>query len=173
MEVIDHLLWRTRMYSLSHHRQSSGRPSAGLVIIACMDARLGVESLFGLRPGEAHVLRNAGGTVTDDVVRGLIVSQQELGTDQVLLIHHTDCAMTRLDEPALRARIRAEAGTEPPFPLLGFADVEIDVRESMATLRACPFLAARDHIRGFVFDVADGRLHEVDPAPSATAQRPG
>jgi len=150
VDALDPLLQRTRTYALGHRRVDDPRPAAEVAIVACMDARLHVESLFGLRPGEAHVLRNAGGTVTDDVIRGLIISQRLMGTRHILLVHHTECGMSAIDEPGLRASLRADTGREPAFPLLGFADVEEDVRESMARLRACPFLPVRDQVRGFV-----------------------
>jgi carbonic anhydrase len=129
-----------------------------------MDARLVVERILDLRPGDAHVLRNAGGTVTDDVLRSLVVSQRLLGTREVMLVHHTDCGMTRIDPTAMLDEMEREVGQRPPFPLLAFADVAQDLRASMERVRTCPFLLHRGRVRGFIFDVAGGGLTELEPA---------
>ena len=133
-------------------------------IVTCMDARIDVYAALGLAPGEAHVLRNAGGIVTDDVLRSLAISQRRLGTEAVLLIHHTRCGMEGLDEDALRAELTEAAGEPPPFALGGFASVEDDVRQSIARVRECAYLSHRDAVRGFVIDVETGRLSEVEAA---------
>ena len=138
-------------------------PARRLAVIACMDARLDTLRILGLRPGEAHVIRNAGGVITDDVIRSLCLSQRLLGTREVVLVHHTDCGLQHLDEDRFVARLEAETGVRPPWPLEAFADPHDDVVESIRRLRATPFLSHKDHIAGFVYDVADGKLHEVQP----------
>ena len=136
-------------------------PARRLAIVACMDARLDVFRILGLYAGEAHVIRNAGGVVTDDVIRSLCLSQRLLGTREVVLVHHTGCGLQRLDEQRFLSEIEAETGTRPSWPLEAFADPYDDVAESMRRLRASAFLPHKDHIRGFVYDVADGKLHEA------------
>ncbi|MCL6595705.1 MAG: carbonic anhydrase [Firmicutes bacterium] len=136
-------------------------PSRRLAVVACMDARLNVYALLGLREGEAHVLRNAGGAVTDDVVRSLVISQRLLGTRSIVLVHHTDCGMLTFTDDALRADVERDVGIRPPFAFEAFSDLEGDVRQSIARLRASPFLPHRDDIHGFVYDVRTGRLSEV------------
>lgn len=138
-------------------------PARRLAVVACMDARLEVLGILGLAAGEAHVIRNAGGVITDDVIRSLCLSQRLLGTREVVLVHHTGCGLQQLDEDRFMARLEAETGVRPPWPLEAFADPRDDVVESMRRLRASPFLPHKDHIAGFVYDVADGRLHEVEP----------
>ena len=136
-------------------------PRLGLAIVTCMDARIDPVRLFGLKPGDAHVLRNAGGVVTDDVIRSLMLSQRLLGTRAVMLIHHTRCGAHGLAEESLKAQLQTEVGMRPPFALEAFADLDADVRQSMARIRHSPFLPHRDAVRGFVLDVDDGRLREV------------
>jgi carbonic anhydrase len=126
-----------------------------------MDARLRVPAALGLEPGDAHVLRNAGAIVTEDVMRSLAISQRLLGTRGVMVIGHTDCGMARLDEAELRAELREAAGADPPFAIGAFSDVEASVRASVLALRASPLLPHRDAIRGFVYDVATHLLTEV------------
>ncbi len=137
-------------------------PTRQVSIVTCMDARFDVYAALGLKLGEAHVIRNAGGVVTDDVIRSLAISQRRLGTTAVLVIHHTHCGMQSLDEEELRGELQRAAGTEPSFALQGFADLETDVRESVIRLRDCPYLPHRDQIRGFVFDVDTARLREIE-----------
>jgi carbonic anhydrase len=140
-------------------------PQLRVAVVACMDARIDVHRALGLEPGEAHVIRNAGGVVTDDVIRSLAISQRRLGTTAVMLIHHTGCGMAGLDESSLRQELTDAAGGQaPPFGLGGFADVEADVRESLRRVQDSPYLAHRDIVRGFVLDVESGRLSEVRPA---------
>ena len=141
-------------------------PSLRTAIVTCMDARIDVFAALGLERGEAHVLRNAGGIVTDDVLRSLAISQRRLGTETVILIHHTGCGMQGLDEDALRAELTEAAGEPPRFELGGFRSVEDDVAQSIMRVRACGYLAHRDAVRGFVIDVESGRLTEVS-APAA------
>jgi carbonic anhydrase len=126
-----------------------------------MDARLNVYRLLGLREGEAHVIRNAGGVVTDDVIRSLAISQRLLGTREVILVHHTDCGMLTFRDDEVKADIEAETGLRPPFALEAFPDVDQDVRQSIARIEASPFVPNKDAVRGFVFDVRTGALREV------------
>lgn len=136
-------------------------PARQLAVVACMDARLDVFRMLGLHAGEAHVIRNAGGVVTDDVIRSLCLSQRLLGTREVVLVHHTGCGLQRLDEQRFLSELEAETGIRPSWPLEAFADPYDDVIESMRRLRSSPFLPHKDHSRGFVYDVADGKLHEA------------
>jgi carbonic anhydrase len=138
------------------------RPSRRLAIVACMDSRLDVFAALGLGGGEAHVLRNAGGVITDDVIRSLAVSQRRLGTRETMLIHHTDCGMTKLTDDGFRAELREATGVAPAFAIESFDDVEADVRQSILRVRRSPFLAHRDAVRGFVYDVETGLLREVE-----------
>jgi carbonic anhydrase len=139
------------------------RPASGIAIVACMDARLNVYGALGLAEGDAHVIRNAGGEVTEDVIRSLIISQRLLGTTEVMLIHHTDCGMMSFNDDEVRAQIEAETGHRPPFPLGAFPDLEADVRESIKLIQSSPYLPNRDTVRGFIYEVESGRLREVTP----------
>ena len=139
----------------------AGRPATGVAIVACMDARIDVYSLFGLAPGDAHVIRNAGGLLTDDAIRSLAISQRFLGTREIILVHHTACGMQGLDDEAFASTLEAETGTRPDWRAGGFADPVEDVRASMARIKATPWIPERDSVRGFVFDVATGQLQEV------------
>ena len=141
-----------------------GRPTLELAVVACMDCRLDVIAALGLEPGQAHVLRNAGGAVTDDVIRSLAISQRRLGTREIVLVHHTQCGMTTLTDDEFRAELLRETGVAPAFAIESFDDAETDVRQSIERLRRSPFLVHRDAIRGFVYDVASGRLSEVAPS---------
>ena len=136
-------------------------PARRLAVVACMDARIDLPRILGLRVGEAHIIRNAGGVVTDDVTRSLCLSQRLLGTREVVLVHHTGCGLHLLDEHRFLSELEAETGTRPSWPLDVFADPYDDVIESMRRLRSSPFLPHKDHIRGFVYDVADGKLREA------------
>ena len=144
-------------------------PALRIAVVGCMDARLELSSLFGLQVGDAHVIRNAGGIVTDDVIRSLTISQRLLGTTEVMVVQHTRCGMLGLDEAALRDELRADTGEEPAFDLGSFDDLEVSVLASVDRLRSHPFLPNRDHVRGFVYDVESGVLREVtlEPAPDA------
>lgn len=146
-------------------------PARHVAIVACMDSRMDMFQMLGLRDGEAHIIRNAGGVVTDDVVRSLCVSQSKLGTREILLVHHTDCGLERLDATAFKEELEAAVGVKPSWSLEAFKDPYADVRQSIQRLRTSPFVRHKDHIRGFVYDVDTGRLHEVgpDPTPSGTA----
>ena len=138
-------------------------PSQHLAVVACMDARLDVYRILGLKEGEAHVIRNAGGVVTDDVLRSLVISQRLLGTTEIVLIHHTDCGMLTFKDDELREKIAAEVGEKPLFALQAFSDLEEDVREGLHRIRGNPFIPHRERVRGFVFDVDTGKLREVKP----------
>ncbi|HEX9967446.1 MAG TPA: carbonic anhydrase [Solirubrobacterales bacterium] len=139
----------------------NAKPKRGIAVVTCMDCRLDVLGALELKLGDAHVLRNAGGIVTDDTIRSLAISQRRLGTREVLLVHHTDCGMQTLDDDAFRAELREAAGADPQFAIGSFADVEEDVRQSVLRVRESPFLPHRDAVRGFVYDVETHRLREV------------
>ena len=132
-----------------------------------MDARLNPYGLLGLHEGDAHVIRNAGGVITDDEIRSLVISQRLLGTREIILIHHTDCGMLTFTDDGFKESIRAETGLRPPWAAEAFSDVEEDVRQSLARIEHSPFIPVKDSVRGFVFDVATGRLHEVHPRVEA------
>jgi len=136
-------------------------PSAHVAVVACMDARLNVYGALGLKEGEAHVIRNAGGVVTDDQIRSLAISQRLLGTREIVLIHHTDCGMLTFGDDEFKRSIQDETGIKPPWSAEAFSDLDEDVRQSMARIKASPFVPHKDQIRGFVFDVASGKLNEV------------
>ncbi len=137
-------------------------PARKIAIVACMDARLETGALLGLEEGEAHVIRNAGGVVTDDVIRSLTISQRLLGTREIMLIHHTDCGMLTFTDAELKEGIRKETGIRPPFAMDAFSDVEDDVRQSIARIIASPFVVHKDAIRGFVYEVETGHIREVE-----------
>src|ERR1051326_580425 len=136
-------------------------PGRQVAVVACMDARLNPYGLLGLSEGEAHVIRNAGGVVTDDVIRSLAISQRLLGTHEIILIHHTDCGMLTFSDDQVKAQIEADTGIRPPFALEAFPDADQDVRQSIARIAASPFVPHKDQVRGFVYDVKSGRLNEV------------
>ncbi len=136
-------------------------PGKKLAVVACMDARLHVSKILGLKEGDAHVIRNAGGAVTDDAIRSLAISQRLLGTEEVILIHHTDCGMLTFTDEAVKAQIEKETGIRPPFALEAFSNLEDDVRQSIARIKASPFVPRKDRVRGFIYDVKTGRLTEV------------
>ena len=161
MSVADEYLKNNEAYAETYTGLPSGRPSRQVAIVACMDARLDVATLLGMGEGEAHVMRNAGGAVTDDMIRSLAISQRLLGTTEIILIHHTDCGMAKTSEDAFKSVIEAETGIRPPWAVEAFTDVVSDVRQSVARLKASPFIPHKEAIRGLVFDVATGRLDEV------------
>ena len=136
-------------------------PSAHLAVVACMDARLNVYGMLGLGDGEAHVIRNAGGVITDDEIRSLAISQRLLGTREIMLIHHTDCGMLTFTDDAFKRSIQDETGIKPSWGAEAFPDLDEDVRHSIARIKASPFVPHTDAIRGFIFDVATGKLNEV------------
>jgi carbonic anhydrase len=136
-------------------------PSAHVAVVACMDARLHVYPILGLQEGEAHVIRNAGGVITDDEIRSLAISQRLLGTREIILIHHTDCGMLTFTDDAFKAGIEQETGIKPAWSPESFSDLDEDVRQSIRRIKASPFVPHTDDVRGFVFDVATGKLREV------------
>ena len=137
------------------------RPAKKVAVVACMDSRLDVFALLGLAHGDAHVIRNAGGVVTDDVIRSLAISQHLLGTEQVVLVHHTDCGMLTITDEGFKARLRETSGATPAWAVECFSDLDGDVRESIARIQASPFIPHKGVVRGFVYDVHDGSLREV------------
>jgi len=136
-------------------------PATHAAVVACMDARLNPYGALGLSEGDAHIIRNAGGVVTDDVVRSLAISQRLLGTQEIVLVHHTDCGMLTFRDDEVKAQIEADTGIRPPFALEAFPDVDADVRQSVARIKASPFIPHKDSVRGFVYEVETGRLREV------------
>ena len=165
MSVTDQLLENNARFVATFDKGDKPMPPARKVaVVACMDARLHVSALLGLDVGDAHVIRNAGGVVSDDAVRSLVISQRLLGTDEIILIHHTDCGMLTFHDDDVKAQIEADTGIRPSFALEAFADVDEDVRQSIARVKASPFIPHRDNVRGFVYDVRTGRLNEVSAA---------
>ena len=136
-------------------------PARHFAILTCMDARLDVYRILGLNEGEAHVIRNAGGVVTDDEIRSLAISQRLLGTREIMLIHHTDCGLAKTTEDEFKGAIEAETGIRPPWAVEAFTDAAGDVRQSIGRLKASPFIPHKDQVRGFVYDVRSGSLQEV------------
>jgi carbonic anhydrase len=161
MTVTDALLANNATYAESFSGPLPMPPSKGVAVLACMDARLDVYGLLGLHGGEAHVIRNAGGVVTDDAIRSLTISQRLLGTTEIILIHHTDCGMLTFTDDSFKADIHSDTGIRPHWAPEAFSDLEEDVRQSIARIKASPFVLSKDSIRGFVFDVATGKLAEV------------
>ncbi|HXM56238.1 MAG TPA: carbonic anhydrase [Candidatus Dormibacteraeota bacterium] len=162
MSVTDQLLENNARYAESFDKGGlTLPPSRKLAVIACMDARLDVHRILGLEEGEAHVFRNAGGVVTDDAIRSLTISQRLLGTEEVILIHHTDCGMLTFSDDQVKADIEDDTGIRPAFALEAFPDARRDVRQSIARIKASPFVPRKDAVRGFVYDVTTGRLDEV------------
>jgi carbonic anhydrase len=162
MSATDEFLANAQRYAASFDKGHLPMPPArGTAVVACMDARLNTTGLLGLQEGDAHVIRNAGGVVSDDVVRSLAISQRLLGTREIILIHHTDCGMVTFKDDEVKAQIEADTGIRPPFALEAFPDAEADVRQSIARIKASPFVPHKDQVRGFVYDVKTGRLNEV------------
>lgn len=159
MSAIDEMVTANEAYAATY-QEASGKPRRQLVVVTCMDARIDPAAAFGLAPGEAHVLRNAGGIVTDDVIRSLVVSQRQLGTTEIALVHHSGCGQTTYTDDDLAAQL-AKEGAEPSWRGGAFTDPAEDVRAGLAKVRDCPWLPNRDAVRGFVLDVSTGRLTEV------------
>jgi carbonic anhydrase len=136
-------------------------PSRGIAVVACMDARIDVYRVLGINEGESHVIRNAGGVVTDDEIRSLAISQRLLGTKEIILIHHTDCGMLTFTDDDFKQSILEETGLKPEWAAEAFADLDVDVRQSIKRIKKSPFIPHTDAVRGFIFDVATGLLHEV------------
>jgi carbonic anhydrase len=161
MSVTDDYLTNNTRYAQAFSGPLPMPPAHHIAVVACMDARLNVYGMLGLNEGVAHVIRNAGGVVTDDVIRSLAISQRLLGTREIMLIHHTDCGMLTFTDDAFKRSVQDETGIKPPWAAEAFADPGEDVRQSMARIKASPFLPHTGAVRGFVFDVATGRLNEV------------
>jgi carbonic anhydrase len=161
MSVTDDLLANNARYAETFSGPLPMPPGKHVAVVACMDARLDVYRLLGLQEGEAHVIRNAGGVVTEDEIRSLAISQRLLGTTEIIVIHHTDCGMLTFTDDAFKADILAETGLKPAWAAEAFDDVEADVRQTVARIKANPFVPHTDSVRGFVFDVATGKLNEV------------
>jgi carbonic anhydrase len=155
------LLARNEQYAQTFVPKESGEPVKKVAILACMDARLDPAKALGLEEGDAHVIRNAGGVVTHDALRSLAISQHLLGTEEIILIQHTDCGMQKFRDDELAQRLEEHAGEPPPFSAHAFEDLEQNLRESLQTLKESPFLLKTDAVRGFVFDVRTGRLSEL------------
>ena len=161
MSAVDDYVKNNKEYALTHLGGRPVRPARQVAIVACMDSRMKIFPMLGLGDGEAHVVRNAGGVVTDDVVRSLAISQRLLGTREIMLIHHSDCGMQKTTEDEFKGAIEADTGIRPPWAVESFGDAAQDVRQSIGRLKASPFIPHKDGIRGFVFDVDTGKLSEV------------
>jgi carbonic anhydrase len=163
MSVTDSLLTNNETYASGFSGPLPLPPARHLAVLACMDARLDVYRVLGLGEGDAHVIRNAGGVVTEDAIRSLTISQRLLGTREIVLIHHTDCGMLTFTDDGFKDAILADTGLRPTWAAEAFPDLEADVVQSLARIAASPFIPHKDSVRGFVFDVATGRLTEVTP----------
>ena len=162
MSVTDELLGNNEAYAASFDKGDLPLPPGKKVaVVACMDARLSPYAALGLKEGDAHVVRNAGGVVTDDAIRSLAISQLLLGTEEIVLIHHTDCGMLTFSDDQFKRQIQDEVGIKPPWAVEAFGDLDEDVRQSVARIKASPFIAKKDSVRGFVYDVHNGKLREV------------
>ncbi|MGB3441308.1 MAG: carbonic anhydrase [Actinophytocola sp.] len=161
MSVTDELLANNAEYAASFSGPLPLPPAKQVAVLACMDARINVYGVLGLREGEAHVIRNAGGVVTEDEIRSLAISQRLLGTNEIILIHHTDCGMLTFTDDGFKQSIQDETGLKPAWSAESFTDLATDVRQSIARINASPFIPRKESVRGFVFDVATGKLDEV------------
>ncbi|GAA4531549.1 beta-class carbonic anhydrase [Amycolatopsis samaneae] len=161
MSVTDELLANNAEYAANFTGPLPLPPAKHVAVLACMDARLNVYGVLGLAEGEAHVIRNAGGVVTEDEIRSLAISQRLLGTEEIILIHHTDCGMLTFTDEDFRNSIQREVGVKPGWASEAFTDLDEDVRQSLARIRTSPFIPRKESVRGFVFDVATGKLSEV------------
>jgi carbonic anhydrase len=162
VSVTDELLANNAEYAAAFSGPLPLPPAKHVAVVACMDARLDVYRILGLNEGEAHVIRNAGGVVTDDEIRSLAISQRLLGTQEIILIHHTDCGMLTFTDDDFKKSIQDDTGIKPAWAAEAFPDLDEDVRQSIARIKASPFVPNKDSIRGFVFDVATGKLNEVN-----------
>src|SRR6476660_9617320 len=159
MSTTDDVLSNAEQYASSFDKGDLPMPPGRkLAVVACMDARLIPTKVLGLQEGDAHVIRNAGGVVSEDAIRSLTISQRLLGTEEIILIHHTDCGMLTFTDGAVKDQIEADTGLRPSFALEAFADLDADVRQSIARIKASPFVPHTDKIRGFVYEVESGRL---------------
>lgn len=166
----DELLANNADYAgVFHDHDLEVAPTRNLAVVACMDSRMDIFQILGLGNGEAHIIRNAGGVITDDVIRSLCLSQRFLGTREIVLLHHTDCGLSKVDEGAFREELAEELGVKPWWSLEAFTDVDEDVRQSMQRIQMTPFVEHKDNVRGFVYEVETGRLREVAAAAAPTA----
>jgi carbonic anhydrase len=161
MTITDQYLENNREYAKNFQGPLPLPPKNRIAVLACMDARINVYAALGIQEGESHVIRNAGGVVTDDEIRSLAISQRLLGTEEIILIHHTDCGMLTFSDDEFKASIQKDTGIKPQWAAEAFGDLEIDVRQSIARIKNSPFIPNKDHVRGFIFDVATGLLNEV------------
>ncbi|EOD64689.1 beta-class carbonic anhydrase [Amycolatopsis vancoresmycina] len=161
MSVTDELLANNAGYAASFTGPLPLPPAKHVAVLACMDARINVYGVLGLEEGEAHVIRNAGGVVTEDEIRSLAISQRLLGTEEIILIHHTDCGMLTFTDDDFKKSIQEDVGVKPAWAAEAFSDLDEDVRQSIARIKGSPFIPKKDSVRGFVFDVATGKLNEV------------
>jgi carbonic anhydrase len=162
MSVTDELLANNEAYAASFDKAGLPvPPGKKLAVIACMDARLNIYAILGLQEGDAHIIRNAGGAVTDDEIRSLAISQRLLGTEEIILIHHTGCGMLTFTEDGFKDTIQDETGIRPQWAVETFTDLDADVRQSIARIKTSPFVPHKESVRGFVYDVETGRLREV------------
>ncbi len=162
MSAIDELVENNSRYAADFGKGGLPIPPAKkIAVIACMDARVSPFALLGLEEGDAHVIRNAGGVITDDEIRSLAISQRLLGTEEIMLIHHTDCGMLTFSDDDFKAQIEADTGIKPQWAAEAFADLDDDVRQSLARIKSSPFIPHKGEVRGFVYDVESGKLREV------------
>jgi carbonic anhydrase len=162
MTVTDELIAHNETYAANFDKGDLPLPPARKVaVVACMDARVNPYGILGLSEGDAHVIRNAGGVVTDDEIRSLAISQRLLGTEEIILIHHTDCGMLTFTDDEFKRSIQDDTGIKPEWAAEAFSDLDEDVRQSIARIKASPFIPRKDSVRGFVYEVESGRLREV------------
>ncbi|HEY3700762.1 MAG TPA: carbonic anhydrase [Acidimicrobiales bacterium] len=161
MSATDELVANSQAYAKGFDKGDLPLPPAkNVAVLACMDARLNLYGIFGLREGDAHVIRNAGGGVTDDAIRSLAISQRLLGTDEIILVHHSGCGMLTFTDDEFRQQVEADTGVRPPWAAEAFSDLDQDVRQSIARIKASPFIPKKN-VRGFVYEVEKGSLREV------------
>lgn len=169
MSVTDHLVENNLVYANSFRNGDLlSPPRLKVAVLACMDARLDVQKILGLKEGDAHVIRNAGGVATDDAIRSLVISQRLLGTEEIVLLHHSDCGMLTFRDDELKRQIETETGVRPPFAMEAFADTAADVRQSIRRVLNSPFVPHKSSVRGFVYDVATGQMEEIALSGAAT-----
>jgi len=161
VSAVDHLIHANESYVIDFPGARPVKPKLRLTVVTCMDSRLDLFGALGLHIGDAHLLRNAGGMITEDVLRSLAISQRKLGTREIVVIHHTDCGMENFDDDQFRADLATETGVAPGWDVPGFTDAKARVRESITRVRECPWLPHREDVRGFVFDVTTARIEEV------------
>ena len=166
MAEIDRMLEANKLWARQFPGSKPVRPARAVAVVACMDSRMPLFGLLGLDVGDAHVIRNAGGVITEDTIRSLTISQHLLGTREIVLVHHTDCGLQKTDDASFADLVERATGVRPPWPARAFTDADEDVRESIRLLQESPFLLSKD-VCGTVYDVTTGRLHRVEPAPGA------